>query len=148
MQGCVSGRRTRLGRKPLRRKMHPADRSKSLLSEYRLVHRHLCWPYELSYSLHWGVEALVLWRHCYILQLVVTLLYHESRCGGWMEILPYGRSWHDLPCIEHHSCSSGSLRHGSENWILPPAITLQARCVCVDYSWILRDGFECLLIKI
>ena len=43
---------------------------------------------------------------------------------------------------------SVSLRHGSENWILPPAITLQARCVCVDSSWILRDGFECLLIKI
>ena len=43
---------------------------------------------------------------------------------------------------------SASLRHGSENWILPPAITLQVRCVCVDYSWILRDGFECLLVKI
>ena len=43
---------------------------------------------------------------------------------------------------------SASLRHGSENWILPPAYTLQARCVCVDYSWILRDDFECLLIKI
>ena len=72
MQGCVSGRRTRLGRKPLHKKMHPADRSKSLLPEYGLVHRHLCWPY--SYSLH-----LRGWRHCYILQLVVTLLYHEFR---------------------------------------------------------------------